>query len=440
VDEAVQKMDRRFRSWSRRNLSTLGKILIVKTYGISQFIHVLQVIVLTNENFKKVNSCIYKYIWNRHYLAAKAPDRVKREIVNTPLTRGGYGMLDIVQLDNSLKLRALGRLFETKHPMLTQIKRKLIMRNFFEPSIATSIDKISVRGVELLRYDRCGLLKEINQVTDRKLIRVIKNIPLKEIINDRGMRSIPYFMLVRSGKLRIGQLNRVELDSIRIFFKDRDIFIISVKLEGYVRETEVEGDEFLYPSKIGLVSLSTLSSKSIREMRNACDPICIFKIGIILSPNESLSYMQKVRMLTSTRHKNNLLRILHSEVYTNERLFRFGMIDSPICDRCTEIDTLDHRLTNCQGTERLLNELVRLTDGVRTVRDGEEKLDKVLMSNSSNCLASLTLHAEIIGLIISKATLSQEPMGTIRRILVSLIKKESNNAIKNQLKALFEDY
>jgi len=49
VDRAIKKMDGIFKSWSRRCLSTLGKINIVKTFGISQLIHVLQSIVIEPE-------------------------------------------------------------------------------------------------------------------------------------------------------------------------------------------------------------------------------------------------------------------------------------------------------------------------------------------------------------------------------------------------------
>ena len=36
VDAVIGKIDKLFKAWSRRGLTTLGKILIVKTFGISQ--------------------------------------------------------------------------------------------------------------------------------------------------------------------------------------------------------------------------------------------------------------------------------------------------------------------------------------------------------------------------------------------------------------------
>ena len=76
----------------------------------------MQSIELKSNHYKTVNALIYKYIWNRHYLAAKAPERIKRDILNKSIKLGGYGMLDVAALDESLKLRAIGRLLTSHHP------------------------------------------------------------------------------------------------------------------------------------------------------------------------------------------------------------------------------------------------------------------------------------------------------------------------------------
>ena len=81
VEAVAEKIDKQMKSWSRRSLSVLGKILIVKTFGISQIIFLMQSIMLQESDYKKLNALLYKFIWNRHYLAAKAPERIKREIM-----------------------------------------------------------------------------------------------------------------------------------------------------------------------------------------------------------------------------------------------------------------------------------------------------------------------------------------------------------------------
>ena len=54
-----------------------------------------------------LKNSMYQFIWNRHFGAAKAPDRIKREIINTTIEFGGFGLLDIQDLDRSLKMLVL---------------------------------------------------------------------------------------------------------------------------------------------------------------------------------------------------------------------------------------------------------------------------------------------------------------------------------------------
>ena len=103
VESALKKMDSILKKWTARHLTTLGKILIAKTFAISQIIYLMQSFNFSLDHFKKINALLYKFIWNRHYLAAKAPERVKREYTNTPVSLGGLGMLDVVDLDKGLK-------------------------------------------------------------------------------------------------------------------------------------------------------------------------------------------------------------------------------------------------------------------------------------------------------------------------------------------------
>ena len=110
VDSCINKMNRNFKNWSQRQLLILGKILICKCFGISQIIYLMQSMTLKNDHFKRINACLYKFIWNKHFSAAKAPERIARNIVNLPIKHGSLGMVSITDLDDSLKLRGLGRL------------------------------------------------------------------------------------------------------------------------------------------------------------------------------------------------------------------------------------------------------------------------------------------------------------------------------------------
>ena len=87
----------------------------------------------------------------------------------------------------------------------------------------------------------------------------------------------------------------------------------------------------LYPvTKLkSFVKISTLSSKELRLNAYPMDEklICIYKLGMILTPGEVKHWTRSIKKLASSRHKNIILRIAHGDIYSNERLCRFGLLE-----------------------------------------------------------------------------------------------------------------
>jgi len=92
------KMDRHFTEWSKRGLSLLGKIQIIKTFGLSQYLYTLAVMDITTEQCKTVNKLIYKVIWNKTHSNNNAPHRIKDEIMHTSAEHGGFDMVKLHEL------------------------------------------------------------------------------------------------------------------------------------------------------------------------------------------------------------------------------------------------------------------------------------------------------------------------------------------------------
>ncbi len=96
----LNKMINHFKEWGRRSLSLLGKIQIIKTFGISQYLYALAVIDLEVEHGKAINKEIHKFLWNKGYSQQTnaAPHRIKSEIMYTEVAKGGFGMIKLEQV------------------------------------------------------------------------------------------------------------------------------------------------------------------------------------------------------------------------------------------------------------------------------------------------------------------------------------------------------
>ena len=396
VDAALVKINQIFRNWSVRNLSILGKILVTKSFAISQVVYLMQTLDLDDKHIKRINGTLYKFIWNRHYLAAKAPERVKRDIMTSKITQGGFGMLDISKLNNSLKLRGLGRIKITNHPFLKLIRDNLDMANYFFPTQRCNLDKFSAKGVQLISNYRYSLLTDSSKLNQTKVVQLIREIRIKNIVSERGKLSIAYNMIRNLGKHKLRELSEMELNSIS-YFIDKKI-INQLKTARSLRIEPVR-DNYAYAVEIkgAMAELSKLTSKEIREMITNHDPICTHKFGTILTPREALTWGNNLRRVTCVRNRSVMLRAAHGDIYTRVKLHRYGLIESPECPRCGQLEDLEHKFITCPYVERIWNIVLAVT----RINDHQLIQNKIMAATRSSNPLKVAIHAEIMARILA---------------------------------------
>ena len=442
VRNIKEKIDAQLRRWSRRNLSILAKILIVKTFGISQVIFAMQSLRFDKVHYKEINYLLYKFIWNRHYLAAKAPERIKRNIVNTPIKLGGFGMLDVEELDNSLKLKALGRLLISKHPFIKILKAEVNLVNYFEPRIGTSIDPVSMKAIELLEQDRSKLWQNEKLSTNKNFISTIREQKLTSIVSRRGQLGLAYFIIRGRGARLVKDLTRADLEDLRHHVDENKIKLLRLAVSLRTPTPALDfSRSYILTDRPKLMDLC--SSKEIRNHRVNLTPVTGLKIGINLTIQESVNWGLKVSKLTSTQHKSLILRVAHGDIYTKDKLNRFGLIDSNKCPRCDEVETLHHKFVTCIYTQRIWQALSR--HHTRILGDYPSSNHDISLAlgtfNNSN-LTYLTLVAEILQIISrlkDEPTYLILPKKVISIAIKTLIVKERNSIIKDLLLTLRTD-
>ena len=440
IEAARQKIEANLSRWSRRHLSTLGKILIVKTFGISQIIYLLQSLVLKNAHVKVLNAILYKFIWNKHFHAAKAPERIKRSIVTTPIKLGGLGMLDICQLDEGLKVRALGRLFTTKHPFLSLLKTRLDMSNFFDPICTSQLDPIINQAMKSLRTYREGLWRDNTMARNRGFLMEVNKSKIGKLISATGRVSISYFLINRSGKRLIGDLSEVDLNNLATYMEGHKLQMI--RAARVLNGGEVNGVKESIVVRGRFKSLQNCSSKIIRDTFSKPELITSYKIGLDLSRSEALNWANRLSKLCSVRHRNILLRVAHGEIYTNEKLARFGLIDSNKCDRCDEVDTLLHKFIDCGYVKEIWKHLSLVTASIRTTNQvGVDPIKSSLSATMDSNLTITTINAEILQRIL---TLKRDqdylihPKRFIEHALKLLLKRERKGQVKDEIADLLQ--
>ena len=107
-EKKIEKMNSLSLSWSKRNLSILGKVLIIKALIIPIFTFIVSSCVIPEKYKKEIESKCFKFIWNGK------PDKVKRNTLIGDFEKGGLKMIDIESYFISLKASWVSRLADSK--------------------------------------------------------------------------------------------------------------------------------------------------------------------------------------------------------------------------------------------------------------------------------------------------------------------------------------
>ena len=110
----VENIKRIINAWEKRNLSIAGKVCIIKTFLISQFVHIMQALVVPYPVLTQVNRILFRFLWRKRDCNHKAFEKVKRTVVCGALENGGLNMIDLKQMQAVFLLQWVGRLFQAQ--------------------------------------------------------------------------------------------------------------------------------------------------------------------------------------------------------------------------------------------------------------------------------------------------------------------------------------
>ena len=399
--------------------------MIIKTFAVSQSIYLMQSMSLGEVSHKAIEKLIYKFLWNKNFNANKAPDRIKRKIMETPTDFGGFGMINVRALNDSLNLRSFARLIKSNHPFLKQIYPLIDSRDPFNVKINVPVDTKLMCSIKAVNRNRFKMLelRTDEVMANAGMVSLLCNVKLKDIISATRLRSVPYYMIHRRNPNReVTRLTEQEFISIERFLKYPQLneAIKAIIRSGLNAQPNVPLQELYLLKSKACVSICSLSSKSFRinQLDNEDSMICIYKSGLIINPGELAAWTRQLRKLTSSRHRNTLLRVAHGDVFSNERLHRFGLKETPKCSNCNEPNESPiHRILECpvaRSTWELLDE-VKLRLGLNRLSD--YSIENVLGAKDKLSKLELTLQAELLLRIISNGE-RYEP----RRLVKSSLK------------------
>ena len=86
--DSINGLKKTLNLWKLRKLTLLGKIQIIKTFGISKFMYMFTSISIPIWVSTEIENIFYNFLW-------KGPDRIKRNVMIQEIDKGGLKMIDL---------------------------------------------------------------------------------------------------------------------------------------------------------------------------------------------------------------------------------------------------------------------------------------------------------------------------------------------------------
>ncbi|MCG7879937.1 MAG: reverse transcriptase family protein [Candidatus Thiodiazotropha endolucinida] len=344
----IEEMGKLFQSWSKRILTPLGKITVIKSLALPKINHLISALPTPpNKVIKEIQSLFYKYLWNN------GPDKIKREVIEQNYENGGLKMVNVDKFMRSMKL--------------TWMRRILTKSNKYLETVANMFPDITT----CFRYGGAYINeRRLNTINNRfwrdvlycykSIIEIVKPTNNTEILSTPlwfntnikvGGATVYYREWERKGVSFINDIldQNCQPLAFETFCRKFSLQTNFLQYEGFIRSvrtfisnnaTEIES-LINGPIRSIYCSLIVIDKKGCRRMYNACvannaKPSCLSKWQKELDIDMDLVWKglfnMPFRLSNDTAIRWFQTRINHRILGTNHYLFKMKIKSN---DKCT---------------------------------------------------------------------------------------------------------
>ena len=365
-NDKVTKMKRKFNIWSGRNLTIFGKILISKTFGISNLVYSMTMTNTPTYVLENAQKEINKFIWNNK------PAKIRHSTLIGKCEWGGAKSVDI-----KIMMQAL---------LIVWVSRLWFQSNWNSVITLYLLQYGGIRFLLRCNYDYKNLeipdfYKNILRYSNYVIVEPHGN----EIIwNNQDIRinnkPIFYKQWFEQGIIFIQDLCKENGDwfSYKQFTTKYDLKNCQLKFMGLINclklllrknelykninllpKPKIDFDNSIFHTTDGKkIDILKVKSKMFYDMiieRNFEPPVAFIKwnMEIGMHENDFKLSIQNARMSTSdVRLLSFNFKLLHRLVNNNYNLNKWKIKDTSYCELCSDnkIDDTVHALVDCRWT------------------------------------------------------------------------------------------
>ena len=374
--QTLKSIEKSINMWKWRNLSLLGKIQIIKTFAIPKLMFRASVIPISNDLVKETNSIFYNFIWN-------GKDKVKRCALISDIDKGGLKMLDIESMVSARRVICLKKFLEDYPSTWKSILNSFILPVGGSLVLHCNFDTVKLKTQLPKYYKECfDAWSGLNSSTPVTFNDIMNEIIWNNKFICIDKKSVYRNDLVNSGIVKVGDLitdNNLFLheDPYVPISPEQRFFIMGVVhslpsdwktiIRSSVCTNEIKPIPCTPYIKLncGSVPISDATSKQIYDSflrKKQTPPTAQQKLTDKYSEtsiNWEKVYSLPFRTTLDSKLREFQYKILNNIVFTNDKLFRFGLSQSPNCTFCNEEpESIEHLLSRCKVSSEFWKEVL----------------------------------------------------------------------------------
>ena len=394
--------------WKFRKLSFKGKALVVNSLVISRLNYLVSILPVPDWVFSAIRKAVSEFFWS-----GKKP-AIKYTNLLLPIEKGGLTLCDLEIRRDSFRTKLVAKLLGGKLNNKLRSLMLYFLNQYENMQLGLSIFHIccqrkSLVGIHLFY---CEMLLSWNRLSQGRFVlphdrEDILFLPIfhNPLIRDVNGDTLFNRHFIDGGIVRISDLmyevipNQLPAVAVHecISFCNPDNPISVEAVEDYIAIvikalperwiTEIYSSDRVVSSQVDYDPSINFYSGGV--VVNASELTCkrvsqLVRIRIESVPKGVTHWMTIFPNLTSyyNRWKNIYrmpknfydadidFKIFHNILYTNDKLHKFGMIDSPLCSFCGRVnETIHHMLLDCSKIEALLEDLTSKLNHVININD-----------------------------------------------------------------------
>lgn len=354
------------RTWSTRNLSLRGKVIVIRSLLMSKLQYLISVLgIPDNSIIHRINRIVYKYLWN-------GSEKLKRSTVINCIEEGGLNVPDLESIAKSTMIKWVHRFIHAEDSnwknLVEYTLNQVGGKSFFQCNLEKStciIDNINSSLWRNITKVWCELnFEKSENVRPNDVVWLNSNLG-RELYDKESMsKGLLYVKQFYDGKKAVTyeelctksgvSINIILFHSIIKMIKQRynmkgdtpaSIECKNV-IEGILNNPQYK----MLSRKVYKLFLQrkvhydAIKDKWQRVVPIEEDNACLF------AHNEKVTIVNKLRSFQ--------FRFLNRILYFNDRLFKCKLVSSTLCDFCNEaVDSVDHRYFYCRITQEFYHKL-----------------------------------------------------------------------------------